>query len=107
MSRAANPLNALLFSNMIVLPQYPSPSFCVTPLVPKYYFLEVQHSPIISRLRCMLTSKMDVGRRSVFSCLFSTFNDQRYGALPRRAQVLKIVRLSKLYRFTYDHWKRR
>jgi hypothetical protein len=83
------------------------PSFCVTPLVPKYYFLEAQHSRIISRLRCMLTSKMDVGRRSVFSGLFSTFNDQRYGALPLRAQVLKIVRLHELYRFTYDQWKRR
>jgi hypothetical protein len=55
----------------------------------------------------MLTSKMDVGRRSVFSGLFSTFNDQRYGALPLRAQVLKIVRLHELYRFTYDQWKRR
>ena len=55
----------------------------------------------------MLTSKMDVARRSVFSSLFSTFNDQRYGELPLRAQVLRIVRLSELYRFTYDEWKRR
>jgi hypothetical protein len=90
---------------MIILPQYAS--FCVTPLVPKYHFLEVQHSRITSRLRCMLTSKMDVGRRSVFSGLFSTFNDQRYGALPLRAQILKMVRLSEVYRFTEDQWKRR
>jgi len=49
------------------------------------------------------------GRWAAFGVfrLFSTFNDQRYGALPLRAQVLKIVRLSELYRFTYDQWKRR
>src|SRR5258707_15425645 len=104
MSGAANPLKSLLFSSMIILPQYAS--FCVTPLVSKYHFLEVQHSRIISRLRCMLTSKMDVGRRSVFSGFFSTLNNQRYGALPLRVQVLKIARLSELYRFTYQ-WKRR
>jgi len=40
MSGAANPLNALLFSNMMILPQ--CPSFGVTPSVPKYYFLEGQ-----------------------------------------------------------------
>lgn len=49
------------------------------------------------------------GRWAAFgvSGLFSIFNDQRYGALLLRAQVLKIVRLSELYRFTYDQWKRR
>jgi hypothetical protein len=52
----------------------------------------------------MLTSKMDVGRRSVFS---GPLNFQRYGALALRAQVFRIVRLSELYRFTYDQWKRR
>jgi hypothetical protein len=55
----------------------------------------------------MLSSKTDVGRRSMFSGVFSTFNDQGYGALPLREQVLRIVRLSELYRFTYDQWKRR
>jgi hypothetical protein len=55
----------------------------------------------------MLTSKTDVGRRSMFSGVFSTFNDQRYGALALRAQVFRIVRLSELYSFTYDQWKRR
>src|SRR5438552_1853698 len=85
MSGAANPLNALLFSNMIFLPQYPS--FCVTPLVPKYYFLEVQHSRIISRSRCMLTSKMDGGRRSVFSGFsqLSTINDMVHCHYARRS----------------------
>jgi hypothetical protein len=49
------------------------------------------------------------GRWAAFDVFrpFSIFNEQRYGALPLRAQVLKIVRLSELYRFSYDQWKRR
>jgi hypothetical protein len=46
------------------------------------------------------------GRWAAFGVFRPLLNFQPYGALPLRAQVLKIVRLSELYRFTYDQWKR-